>query len=80
MPTVLKIGPYRFFFFSRENNEPAHIHISSGDKEAKVWLATMQLAYSHGFRPHEIKAVIRLTEENKDALKEAWNEYFGHNA
>jgi hypothetical protein len=27
MPTVLRKGPYRFFFFSREPYKPAHIHV-----------------------------------------------------
>lgn len=27
MPTVLHIGPYRYFFYSNERGEPAHIHI-----------------------------------------------------
>ncbi|MBT6700702.1 MAG: DUF4160 domain-containing protein, partial [Gammaproteobacteria bacterium] len=27
MPVVIRIGPYRFFFYSNENSEPAHIHI-----------------------------------------------------
>ena len=27
VPTILRVGPYRFFFFSNENNEPAHIHV-----------------------------------------------------
>jgi hypothetical protein len=26
VPTVCKIGPYRFYFFSYEPNEPPHIH------------------------------------------------------
>ena len=27
MPTVLRIGPYRFYFYSLDPNEPPHIHI-----------------------------------------------------
>jgi hypothetical protein len=38
MPKVLEIGPYRFFFWSRENNEPAHVHVQRGCEEAKFWL------------------------------------------
>ena len=33
MPTILRIGPYRFHFYSREDNEPAHIHIERDDLE-----------------------------------------------
>ncbi|MEK7241536.1 MAG: DUF4160 domain-containing protein, partial [Planctomycetota bacterium] len=38
MPTVLKIGRFRFFFFSNEGSEPVHIHVESDDKYAKFWL------------------------------------------
>ena len=36
MPTVLRIGPYRFHFYSREGNEPPHIHVQAGEDEAKA--------------------------------------------
>jgi Domain of unknown function (DUF4160) len=37
LPTVLREGPFRLFFFSRE--EPRmHVHVSYPDGEAKFWL------------------------------------------
>ncbi len=44
MPTVLRVGRYRFYFFSNENNEPPHIHVKAGDDEAKFWLDPVGLA------------------------------------
>lgn len=44
MPTVLRIGPYRFFFYSQEGDEPPHIHIEDGDRTAKYWLTPVELA------------------------------------
>jgi Domain of unknown function (DUF4160) len=38
MPTVLRSGGLRFFFYSLENDEPAHIHVERGDATAKYWL------------------------------------------
>ena len=38
MPTVLRIGPYRFFHYAAESQEPIHIHIEREDKIAKFWL------------------------------------------
>lgn len=35
MPTVLRIGPYRFYFYSHEPNEPSHIHVDRDDLSAK---------------------------------------------
>jgi hypothetical protein len=36
-PTVFRDGPFRFFFFSREQ-EQLHIHVQSADGEAPVWI------------------------------------------
>ena len=38
MPTVLRWGPYRAFFYSNERGEQPHVHVRSGDFEAKFWL------------------------------------------
>ena len=51
MPTVMHIGRYRFFFYSNENQEPAHIHIKAGEDEAKFWLLPVLLA-SNQWVPH----------------------------
>ena len=38
MPTVLRIGQFRFHFYSDEYNEPPHIHVANSDGECKFWL------------------------------------------
>ncbi len=38
MPTILRIGPYRFFFYSNEKGEPSHIHVQRERFLAKFWL------------------------------------------
>ena len=38
MPTVLRIGAYRFFFFASDKSEPSHIHVERDDNLAKFWL------------------------------------------
>lgn len=77
MPTVLRIGPYRFYFYSHEPNEPPHVHIDRDEATAKVWLADCGLARSRGFRPKEISGILGLVTEHRDALQEAWDDYFG---
>ncbi len=76
MPTVLEIGPYRFFFFSNENREPSHIHVKAGESEAKFWLDPVRLATNHGFRARELNEIERLVREHQAQLLEAWDEYF----
>ena len=77
MPTILREGPYRFYFFSHEPNEPPHIHVDRGALSLKAWLSPVELARNRGFRGHEINAILGLAEENAARLLEAWNEHFG---
>jgi hypothetical protein len=76
MSTVLRIGRFRFFFFSNEGQEPAHIHVKASGDEAKFWLDPVQLAGNYGFNGRELKQVQRLVEAHRAELLEAWNEYF----
>lgn len=76
MPTVLRIGSYRFFFYSNENGEPAHIHIQCEKALAKFWLKPITYARSSGFSAHELTKLNKLVEENQQTLLEAWNEFF----
>jgi Domain of unknown function (DUF4160) len=76
MPTVLREGRFRFFYFSNEGREPAHIHIKAADDEAKFWLEPVQLAANYGFNAKELKRVQGLVELHRLDLLEAWNDYF----
>jgi hypothetical protein len=77
MPTVLRSGPYRFYFFSHEPNEPPHVHVDRDEATAKVWLGSVELARSRGFRPKEINAILDIVAEHRDRMQEAWHDYFG---
>lgn len=77
MPTVARIGPYRFFFFSNEGTEPPHIHVQRDRCLAKWWLQPVALARVTGFRAVELRRVEKLVVKNKGRFVEAWNEYFG---
>jgi len=78
MPTVLRIGPYRFFFYAGDGGEPAHIHVERDQHTAKFWLDPVRLQSSGGFQSHEIRRVHQLVEENQELLWEGWHEYFGN--
>jgi Domain of unknown function (DUF4160) len=77
MPTVLKAGPYRFFFYAGDRDEPQHIHVERDDKIAKFWLDPVRLQRSGGFNRIEISRIHKIVKENHSKLLEAWNEYFG---
>ncbi len=77
MPTVLRVGPFRFFFFSNEGTEPRHIHVEAGDGHAKFWLEPIQLARSVNFRAHDLNEIRRIIEGNVIELARDWDEHFG---
>lgn len=77
MPTILRIGPYRFFFYSNESGEPKHIHIQRERMLAKFWLKPVALAGSSRFAGHELRRLEKLVTENQETFLEAWNEHIG---
>lgn len=76
-PTVFRERGYRFFFFSRE--EPRiHVHVISGDGEAKFWMEPeIELAKNFRYSRKQIKEIEVLIEEHYDELISAWREHFG---
>lgn len=78
MPTVLRVGPYRFFFYAGDRDEPEHIHVERDEKIAKFWLNPIRLQSSGGFDRIEISKLHKIINEKRIKLMEAWNEYFGY--
>lgn len=76
MPTSLRIGPYRFFFYAGDRHEPPHIHVQRDNPEAKFWLSPVRLAWNRGFSGAELRRIENVTEENETRLIDTWNEYF----
>jgi hypothetical protein len=78
VPTVLRRGPYRLFFYSNEGYEHPHIHVQRDRKIAKVWLDPTRLATSGGFSPVETGEIERNVEAEREMLLEAWHDFFQH--
>jgi len=77
MPTALRLGAYRFFFYASDRDEPAHIHVERDDNVAKFWLDPVRLQSSGGFSRVEINKIAGIVTEHQTKLLEAWNDYFG---
>ena len=58
MPAVLRVGPYRFFFYSGDRQEPAHVNGERNASVAKFWLDPVRLARSRGFGRAELRDII----------------------
>jgi hypothetical protein len=80
MPTILRSGALRFFFYSLENAEPPHVHVESVDATAKYWLEPVELARSRGFRASELTRLRATIIEHRREFLEAWHAHFGKSA
>lgn len=76
MPTILRTGPYRFYFYSHETTEPPHIHVDRDDLSAKYWVQPISLAQNFGFSPKELRQIQLLVVKHQAKLREAWHGYF----
>ena len=76
MPTIMRIGPYRFFFYAGDRDEPPHVHVERDRNVAKFWLEPVRLSRSGGFARTEMSRLQMLVQQYQPQLLEAWNDYF----
>ncbi len=77
MPTILRIGKFRFFFYSNEHL-PKHIHVECDDGVAKFSLISCELVKAKRLNATEINRIRKLVVENKGQLINKWDEYFNN--
>lgn len=78
MPTVLRVGPYRFFFVALDYNEPPHIHVQREKMVAKFWLDPIRLQNTGGFSRSELGRIVKLVQEHQQYFLEQWHEFFSN--
>lgn len=77
MPTIPGIpGPYRFFFYSFDCQEPRHVQRER--KVCKFWLESVALSYNNGFSAKELNRIRKLIVANLEHFLEAWDEHCGN--
>jgi hypothetical protein len=76
MPTALRTGPYRFYFYSYDCQEPRHMHVDRDDLSAKLWLdPDVRVADNHGYSRRELREIERLTRDNLELLRHEWDAF-----
>jgi hypothetical protein len=78
MPTIKNIaGPYRFFFYSFDCNEPEHVHVQRENKVCKYWLRPLFLSANDGFSARELSRIRAEVARNMERILHAWHEHCG---
>lgn len=81
MPTALRIGPYRFYFYSYDCSEPRHMHVDRESMSAKIWLdPVVSLAENHGYSRRELREIERVATDNLETLRNEWDNFCSGNA
>jgi hypothetical protein len=78
MPTVLRWKGYRFFFYSADGWEPAHVHVTKDEKEAKIWLENVSVAVNLGFTAQDLNEIVKKTRDERESFLRSWNDYFAN--
>ncbi|MCC6131909.1 MAG: DUF4160 domain-containing protein [Acidobacteria bacterium] len=76
MPTIKRIEPYRFFFFSNEGSDQAHVYVQHENRLAKFWLEPVGPSWSNRFPASELTKIRELVLENQRFFLPAWYELF----
>jgi len=78
MPTIKNIpGPYRFYFYSFDCNEPEHVHVQRENRVCKYWLRPVALSRNEGFSARELNQIRAEVVRNIERILEAWHEHCG---
>jgi hypothetical protein len=76
-PTVFRDGPFRFFFFPREE-ERLHIHVQSPVGEAKFWIEPrIELARNYQLSEQDLSRVLQSVIDHEQEIRDAWQRHFG---
>ncbi len=73
-PVVLREGKYTVVIYTRDHTPP-HVHVKSATEEARVTLDPVELMGNWGFRPAEIRAILKLITAHQQYLIEKWTEF-----
>ena len=66
MPTILRENGFRFFFYSREGNEPPHIHVIGRNGEMKVWLEHLVVSKVFNLSAKDQRQVLIIVSNNQE--------------
>lgn len=74
MPVTHRESGFVFRFVSFDLTEPMHIHVTKDGNQAKFWLEPLRLAHGGKFKPHELKQIERIIQNNLEKMKAKWHE------
>lgn len=75
VPELLRSGPYRFLFHSREH-DPPHVHVRTAESHAVFLLETVRLRKAEGYSRHELARIEAIVRNHRLEFVRRWHEHF----
>jgi hypothetical protein len=76
MPTVLRIGGFRFVIRTDDHGNP-HVHVLHAGDWAAVYIETLGIKEVQGMSDRDVTAVVRMVQSNRDHLLAEWRKIHG---
>jgi hypothetical protein len=73
-PVLLRSGQYTVVIYTKDH-PPAHVHVKSADKEARIALDPVEVMDNYGLKPGEIRAILKLIQLHQNDLFAKWKEF-----
>ncbi len=73
-PVVLRSGPYIVVIYTKDHLPP-HVHVKSADNEARIELDPVRIMDNYGFKPGQIRAILKLIQAHQQKLIARWEEF-----
>lgn len=83
LPNILDFMGYKIYFWSNENNEPIHVHISKGNQTenaTKFWITrdNIELVHNKSEIPlNDLKRIQKYLWANRNLIIAKWYDFFG---
>ena len=80
---LLDFMGYKVYFWSNENNEPIHVHISKGNQTenaTKFWITREEIELVHNkseIPTADLKKIQKYLWANRDTIIARWYQHFG---
>ena len=79
MPTVMRVGSLRFFFYAKDH-DPPHVHVSMGKNtdypHLKIDLQSLEVTSVRGFSKSDVGKILKIVKTYQIFLMDYWEDHF----
>jgi hypothetical protein len=75
MPSIMRTGKYRVFFFSQEGPRK-HVHVETSDGIVKIWLDDLSVKDVENLSAKQVRDIVKFVRPHREEFERRWNAHF----